>query len=151
MNWRRTIFAVAPVIAAAGVGGLGARKAPETYARLSKPSFAPPAGVFGPVWSTLYLMIGAAGRRIGGRPLGKTATLHLTQLALNGAWPVAFFGVEDKRTSLAIIAALDAALAAEILALRREDPVAAGLLLPYLAWNLFATALNASVSDPGAA
>ncbi|MEO9138151.1 MAG: TspO/MBR family protein [Jatrophihabitans sp.] len=149
MNWRRTLFAVAPVAAAAGIGGLGSRKAPETYARLRKPSFAPPAGVFGPVWSTLYVMIGAAGWRVAGRPLGRTAALHLAQLALNGAWSPTFFGVENKRASLAIIAALDVAVTAEILRLRTEDPTAAGLLTPYLAWNLFATALNATVSDPG--
>lgn len=151
MNWRRTFFAVGPVIAAAGVGGLGSRNAPETYARLRKPSFAPPASVFGPAWSTLYVMIGAAGWRIARRPLGRTAALHLTQLTLNGAWPLAFFSVKDKRASLAIIAALDVTLTAEILELHRKDPAAAALLLPYLAWNLFATALNAAVSDPRAA
>jgi tryptophan-rich sensory protein len=74
--------------------------------------------------------------------------LHLTQLALNAAWPVVFFRVRNKRVSLLTIALLDSVLVTEILRLRREDPVAAALLLPYLGWSGFATVLNAAVSDP---
>jgi translocator protein len=148
METRRWLFAVGPVAAAAGLGGLGARRAPETYRRLRKPRWAPPAGAFGPVWTALYVTIGVAGRRVSGAS-ERTRALHLAQLALNAAWPIAFFGVRDKRASLVIIALLDGALTAEILALRREGPVAASLLVPYLAWTGFATALNAAVSEPG--
>ncbi len=148
MDTRRWLFAVAPVAAAAGLGGLGARRAPEVYRRLRKPRWAPPAAAFGPVWTGLYVAIGLAGWRVSGTS-ERARALHLAQLALNAAWPIAFFGVRDKRASLAIIALLDGALTAEILALRREDPLAATLLLPYAAWTGFATALNATVSDPG--
>ena len=55
---------------------------------------------------------------------------------------------KPKKALIAVIATLDAVLAAEIATLRREDPVAAALLTPYLAWTGFATALNASVSEP---
>jgi benzodiazapine receptor len=79
----------------------------------------------------------------------RTKALHLIQLSLNAAWPALFFGVRDKRSSLVVIALLDCALAAEVVSLRHEDSVAASLLLPYLAWSAFATALNASVGDPG--
>jgi tryptophan-rich sensory protein len=92
--------------------------------------------------------IGAAGWRLSATGSAATKHLHLTQLALNAAWPVVFFTVRDKRASLAVIGALDAALTAEIVRLRREDPGAAALLLPYLAWTGFATALNAAVSEP---
>ena len=149
MEIRRLMTAVGPVAAAAGFGGLGARSAPETYRRLRKPSWAPPAAAFGPVWSALYLGIGAAGWRLSGTASRTTKGLHLAQLALNAAWPILFFGVRDKRASLAVIALLDGTVAAEVLRLRREDPGAALLLLPYLAWSGFATALNAAVSDPG--
>jgi benzodiazapine receptor len=142
------MFATGPVAAAAGLGGLGARHAPQIYSRLRKPSWAPPSTVFGPVWSALYVAIGAAGWRLFASASPPTKTLHLTQLALNGAWPIAFFGIRDKRASLTIIALLDGALTAEVLMLRREDPVAAILLMPYLGWSGFATALNAAVSDP---
>jgi len=142
------MFAVAPVAAAAGLGGLSARGAPEVYRRLSKPRWAPPAAAFGPVWSVLYVSIGAAGWRLFENSGPRTRSLHLAQLALNGAWPAAFFGIRDKRTALTLIALLDGAVAAEVLLLRRADPVAAALLMPYLAWSAFATALNVSVSEP---
>ncbi len=151
MDTRRWLFAAAPVAAAAGLGGLGSRDAPETYGRLRKPSWAPPAGVFGPVWSALYLMIGAAGWRLYATGSRRTRSLHLVQLALNGVWPIAFFGIGEKRASLLVIVALDGVLASEVAMARGEDPPAAALLVPYLAWVGFATALNAVVSDPGAA
>jgi benzodiazapine receptor len=145
---RRWIFAAVPVSAAAGVGGLGARDAAPTYDCLRKPSWAPPAAVFGPVWSALYLMIGAAGWRLFVTGSQRTRSLHLAQLALNAMWPIAFFGVRDKRASLVIIVLLDVALTAELAMLSGEDRPAAALLAPYLAWSGFATALNAAVSDP---
>jgi tryptophan-rich sensory protein len=148
MDLKRLTFAVAPVVAAAAFGGLASRDAPETYARLRKPPWAPPASAFGPVWSGLYAATAVAGWRLYPRASRTTRGLHLTQLALNGAWPLAFFGVRDKRRSLIVIAALDAVLATEIARLRGEDPTAAALLAPYLAWTGFATALNASVSEP---
>jgi len=149
MNARRWIFAAGPVAAAAGLGGLGARRAPQVYRDLRKPCWAPPAAAFGPVWSALYTGIAVAGWRLSGGASRRCRALHLVQLALNAAWPAAFFNARDKRASLLIISLLDAAIAAEILALRREDRLAALLLVPYLAWTGFATALNAAVSDPG--
>jgi len=149
MDLKRLTFAVAPVVAAAALGGLASRDAPETYARLRKPSWAPPASAFGPVWSGVYAATAFAGWHLHPRASRTTRGLHLTQLALNGAWPLAFFGVRDKRRSLVVIAALDAVLTTEIARLRREDPTAAALLAPYLAWTGFATALNSAVSEPG--
>ena len=143
-------FAVLPVAVAAGFGGLASRKAPTVYKRLSKPPWAPPASAFGPVWSTLYLTITVAGWRIYATASPVTKRLHLTQLALNGAWPAAFFGIRDKRASLVIIASLDLSLGFEVARLRVEDRRAAGLLVPYLAWCGFATALNRAVSEPEA-
>ncbi|MGZ4250328.1 MAG: TspO/MBR family protein [Solirubrobacteraceae bacterium] len=139
-----------PVVAAAGFGGLASRKAPAVYKRLSKPSWAPSASAFGPVWSTLYLAIAVAGWRIYPTASPMTRRFHLAQLALNGAWPAAFFGIRDRRASLVIIAALDFSLGFEVARLRVEDRRAAGLLVPYLAWCGFATALNIAVSEPEA-
>lgn len=149
MDVKRLTFAAAPVLVASALGGLGSRNAPEVYGRLRKPSWAPPASVFGPVWTTLYVGIGVAGWGLY-RSAPRVRTLHLLQLAFNAAWSPTFFGVRDKRASLLIISALDAAVAAEVTALRRSDPTAAALLAPYLAWAGFATALNAAVSDPAA-
>lgn len=147
---RGLAFAVAPPLLAAAIGSLGARSAPEVYARLEKPRWAPPAAAYGPVWTALYATIGVAGWRLWSRdaPAG-LLRLHVGQLALNAAWPLAFFSVRDKRLSLAVIAALDFAVAAEVVAVARRDRKTAALLAPYLLWSLFATALNATVEDPG--
>jgi translocator protein len=148
VDLRRLSFAILPVVAAAGVGGLGARRAPEIYQQLDKPAWAPPASLFGPVWSTLYALIAVAGWRLTPAVSRRTRTLHLTQLALNGAWPATFFELRNKRASLLIIALLDISLGLEVAMLRREDHKSAALLVPYLAWSGFATALNAAVAGP---
>lgn len=147
MDLRRVSFAVLPVLGAAVVGGLGSRRAPDVYARLDKPGWAPPASAFGPVWTTLYAATAVAGWRVH-QASPRARRLHLAQLALNAAWPATFFGIRNKRASLAVIAALDATLAAEVATLAKEDRTASALLLPYLGWTGFATALNASVSEP---
>jgi translocator protein len=149
MNVPRLVFAVLPVVGAAGLGGLGSRGAPRTYAGLDKPSWAPPASAFGPVWTGLYASLAVVGWRAW-TASPRARRLHLAQLALNAAWPGVFFGVREKRASLAIIAALDATVAAEVAVLGRDDRPAAALLVPYLAWCGFATALNAAVSEPAA-
>jgi translocator protein len=147
VNSRHLAFAVLPVLGAAGLGGLGSRRAPSTYARLAKPRWAPPASAFGPVWTALYATVAVAGWRVyTASPAARG--LHLAQLALNAAWPAVFFSAQEKRASLAVIAALDVALAAKVAVVGRQDGRAAALLTPYLGWCGFATALNAAVSEP---
>lgn len=148
MDLRRISSAVLPVAAAAGLGGLGSRNAPSVYRNLEKPAWAPPPSAFGPVWSTLYVLIAAAGWRLDKTASAPSKALHLIQLGLNAAWPATFFEVRNKRASLAVIALLDLVLLLELARLRKEDRPAAALLLPYLAWCGVATALNITVSEP---
>ena len=148
---RSAVLAAGGSIAAAAIGGIGSRRAPEIYGRLEKPAWAPPPAVFGPVWTGLYTAMGVAAYRLARRSARTTLRLHAAQLVLNAAWPVAFFSARDKRVSLGLILGLDALVAVEIASAVRRDAVAAELLAPYLAWCLFATALNAAVSDPGRA
>src|SRR5690349_3388754 len=132
--------------AAAVLGGLGSRRAPQVYDELDKPSWAPPAEVFGPVWSLLYTSMGVAAWRLWRSGSARTPlVLHGVQLGLNAAWPACFFARRSRRASLAVIVALDLAVGAEIVTARRHDRLASALLAPYLAWTLFATALNATV------
>jgi translocator protein len=132
--------------AAALVGGLGSRRAPEIYGELDKPSWAPPARAFGPVWSLLYTAMAVAAWRLWRTGSARTPLiLHAAQLGLNAAWPAAFFAARSRRASLAIIVALDVTVGAELVTARRHDRLASALLTPYLAWTLFATALNMAV------
>jgi benzodiazapine receptor len=117
----------------------------QWYAELIKPDWNPPAWVFAPVWSALYLMIAIAawlvwtgGHAEGARALG----LWVSQLVLNGAWSWLFFGLHRPGWALGEMALLIAALALTLRAFYRIRPLAAWLLVPYLAWLLFAWALN---------
>jgi translocator protein len=114
----------------------------EWYASLHKPAWNPPAWLFGPVWTALYLMMATAAwqvwRRAGGRPL----RLYFAQLTLNAAWTPVFFGAREMGWALLVILLLWAAILATLLAFRRASKPAAWLLAPYLAWVSFATFLN---------
>jgi len=140
------LFAVGTAAAAAGIGSIGSRRAPQVYPQLDKPEWAPPAGLFGPAWTLLYATIGVTGWRLWTRDAGRTVlALHVTQLALNAAWPFTFFAARNRTAALAVIAVLDVTIAAEIAAAARKDRTAAALLAPYLVWSLYATALTAAV------
>ena len=150
MNRRSTgglLFAVGTAAAAAGIGSLGSRRAPQVYPRLDKPAWAPPAELFGPAWTVLYVAIGVAGWRVWTREAGRAAlALHVIQLALNAAWPFTFFAARNRTAALSVIVALDVAIAAEIAVAGRRDRTTTALLAPYLAWSLYATALTAAVN-----
>jgi benzodiazapine receptor len=118
--------------------------APGYYAELSKPDWAPPDWLFGPVWTALYVLIGLAAWLVW-RTVGLHRWAHglwLVQLVLNAAWTPLFFGLQEPVVALVGIAALWLAIVATIVAFWRIRPLAGAILLPYLAWVSFATALN---------
>jgi translocator protein len=123
---------------------------------LNKPALYPPAATFGIVWSILYVLMGLAlamvitARGASGR--GLAIGLFVVQLVLNLAWSPVFFGMENISGALALLVVIDVLVLATVLAFRKIRPLAAGLLLPYLAWVLFATLLNWQflAANPGA-
>ncbi len=147
----RLLIAVLPVAAVSVAGGLVTKpNIPAWYAGLAKPGFTPPNWLFAPVWTTLYILMAYALWRILSLPRslpGRTAavTAFFVQLALNCLWSFAFFGARSPLAGLVVIAALLAAILATIHAFWRLDRVAALLLVPYLAWVTYATALTAAV------
>ena len=146
---KRLVFSAAPPTTAAVVGGLAARNAKDVYEHLDKPRWAPPASVFGPVWTALYSLLGVVGWRVSARPRSTAAWLHLAQLGLNASWTPLFFDSRRRRPALVVSALLDAAVVAEMRSLGKQgDATSSLLLLPYLAWSSYATALTAAVSDP---
>jgi tryptophan-rich sensory protein len=117
------------------------------YPTLVKPAWNPPAWVFGPVWTTLYVLMSIAVWRVWRRREG-AAALRLAlayggHLVLNALWSVLFFGLRSPALALAEIAVLWSVLAAFQRLLWREDRVSAALWAPYLLWVSFATVLNA--------
>jgi len=143
---RRLLTGFAPAISAGSIGAIASKDAPAVYGDLDKPEWAPPAEVFGPVWSGLYALIGYSGFRMASLKLPKRVwVLHYLQLGLNASWSWAFFQARNKELSLTVIGALNLVLTAELIALWRRDRKAALALMPYSAWVAFATALNLSV------
>ena len=118
----------------------------EWYASLEKPAWNPPSWVFGPVWTTLYLLMAIAAwlvwRAYGFAGARAALTLYLVQLAANAAWSWLFFGRQDIGLALADIVVLWVLIALTIAHFHRHHRTAALLLLPYLLWVSFATALN---------
>jgi translocator protein len=146
--WTYAAFIVL-ALAAGALGGLAA--APGAwYAGLDKPTWNPPAWVFGPVWTTLYVLIGAAGALAWpGRATraGRTGfSLYVLQLALNTLWSWLFFHWHRPDLALADLLVLWVAILGTLIAFRRIRPLAGALLVPYLAWVTFAGVLNAEVS-----
>jgi len=139
-------FAAATALAALG-GSLATIDAADEYADLEQPAWAPPSWLFGPAWTVLYAMIAVAGwlawREAGLR--SREVALWGIQLAMNALWSPLFFAWGLRGVALAWIVGLDLVVAATLTAFWRRSRTAAWLLVPYMAWILFATALNASV------
>lgn len=116
------------------------------YAGLTKPSFNPPAWLFGPVWTVLYALIAIAGWRVWQRNRhGWPMKLWWTQLALNFLWSPVFFGAHQIGAALVVILLMLAALLGFIATAWRLDRVAALVFVPYAAWVAFASILNGSI------
>ncbi|OYR45415.1 TspO/MBR family protein [Halorubrum sp. Hd13] len=147
------------VAAAVAVNLIGAVGVPFTatesawFAELALPAYYPPGWAFGVVWPILYALLGAAaalvylrGRDAGDARIARDARtalgLFAVQLGVNVAWSPVFWGLERPDLGLAVLVALLPLVAATILAFDRVDRRAAALLVPYLAWVCFATALN---------
>jgi len=139
---------VVVALLAGAVGGLAAAPG-EWYATLNKPAWNPPSWVFGPVWTTLYLLMGVAAAAAweGRRTRSGRAGFFLfgLQLALNALWSWLFFHWHRPDLALADLVVLWAAILGTIIAFRRIRPAAGWLLVPYLAWVTFAGVLNASI------
>jgi tryptophan-rich sensory protein len=132
------------------LGGLSAAEAVDSwYQAVDKPAWTPPDAAFGPVWTVLYTGMAVAAWRVwdrhGWAGARRALATYGVQLALNCAWTPVFFGARQVGAGLAVILALDVAVFATILAFRRLDRAAAALLVPYLAWCLYASTVNAGV------
>jgi translocator protein len=137
---------VAAVAATAVVGSLAAVSAAAEYQSLRTPSWAPPSWLFGPVWTVLYVFIAVSGWLVWKqRGVRWEMGLFAVQLLLNAVWTPLFFAANRYGLALVDIVLLLAAIVALIVVFFRHNRVAALLLVPYLAWVGFATALNAAI------
>jgi tryptophan-rich sensory protein len=154
-SWSRDvgfgILAIIAVAAASVVGQIATypNLAPW-YAGLVKPSFNPPNWIFGPVWTTLYLLMAFAVWRILRLPEAsaerrRALGLFFAQLALNAAWSWMFFAAHNPLLGLINIVPQILVILATIVAFHRLDKFAAWCIVPLAAWVCFATVLNFAI------
>ncbi len=123
---------------------------PTWYASLNKPPLQPPNWLFGPVWITLYTLMGVSIFLVIKNGLNKpgvksAAGLFAVQLVLNTLWSIVFFGMHELLMSVFIIAALWIMILLTMLKFKPISFTAAVLLLPYLLWVSFASYLNSAI------
>ena len=141
--------------AAAAVGGFASANAGGFYRELIRPGWAPPSWLFAPTWSLLYLLMGIAAwlvwREDGFRRAWAALSLFLIQLAANALWTWLFFVWHLGAFAFGEILILWVLILCTVVAFWRVRPIAGALLLPYLAWVTFASALTYSVwkRNPG--
>ena len=123
---------------------------PTWYESLKKPFFSPPNWIFGPVWVSLYLLMGISlfliwQRRENNPQAKKGLILFFIQLILNAFWSVAFFGLRSPLLGLIDIVLLWIAILLTIKSFFGISKTAALLILPYILWVSFAVLLNFSL------
>jgi tryptophan-rich sensory protein len=149
-NWNSLVMLslfVGLCLAVGGVGGFVTNSSvSDWYPALRKPSWNPPAWVFGPVWTALYVMMAIAAwlvwRRRESESVSSALWLFAIQLALNAAWSPLFFGLKNPLAGLLDIVPLCAAILATLISFWKISTVAGMLLLPYWLWVCFAAVLN---------
>jgi tryptophan-rich sensory protein len=152
-NWHPWAVLVFFIAVCFGVSGLGAIFTSGSvrywYPALHKPSWNPPAWLFGPVWTILYLMMAIAAWLVWCRRglvhVNSALGLFAFQLALNAAWSPLFFGLRNPLAGLLDIVPLWAAIMATLISFWKISPAAGVLLIPYWLWVSFATALNFTI------
>ena len=150
-NWRKLVFAE---VLCLGTGVLGsvftANSVVSWYPTINKPSWNPPAWVFGPVWTTLFLMMGVAFYRLLIKKQTKKTmeaiNVFSVQLGLNILWSILFFGIKSPWLAFVEIVVLWVAIWISLRRFWAIDRVAGWLMFPYLAWVSFASLLNLTVA-----
>lgn len=146
------LLAILGVVFACAIAGgaVTAANMAGWYDGIIKPDLTPASWVFPIVWQALFFLMGLAAwmvwRSAGGlNAAGGALSLFAAQLMLNFAWTVLFFGMHMPGLAVFEIIALDVTIGATIWAFWYHNRLAAALLVPYLAWSLFATWLNIAI------
>ena len=151
MKISHTIKLIISILLPLSVGALAgmftSQAVPTWYASLNRPSFSPPNWVFGPVWTSLYILLGISFFLIWKEEASKVRDLaikvFLIQMLLNFAWSFIFFYFNLIGVALLEIILLWISIASMIYLFYKIKPLAAYLNIPYLLWVSFATILNA--------
>lgn len=150
-GWKTYAATTIATVATAAAGSAAVDADSAWYRSLSKPSWQPPSWAFGVVWTPLYASLAwATGRALNNASPGERTPLARStavNLIVNGAWNWLFFRKQSPAAGLLATLALDVSNVQLIGRVVRADKTAAVALLPYAAWCLFATALNAELAE----
>jgi len=150
-NWKKLLISILICQFAGVVGSLFTTPAIKNwYVFLIKPTFAPPNWLFGPVWVTLYAMMGISLylvwiKGLEKKEVKKAFNLFLVHLIFNAFWSIIFFGLRSILGGLIEISILVILVLIIINKFYKIDKVASYLLIPYLLWGIFATFLNYNI------
>jgi len=139
------------VFISAAIGSLSTSSQITTwYTTLAKPAWTPPNWVFGPVWTTLYILMGISlflvwRQGLDRRDVQFAILIFAVQLILNTLWSVVFFGMQSIFGGFIIILILWIAILANIIAFYMISKPAGLILVPYIIWVSIASYLNYSV------
>ena len=150
MKAKQILKLVASLLLPLGVGGIAGMYTTEAipgwYASLVQPSFNPPNWVFGPVWTTLYIIMGISLFLIWKLPASKERNqailVFMVQLVLNFCWSFFFFHFKMIGLALVDIVGLWIMILVMLFRFYKLKPISAYINIPYLLWVTFATALN---------
>jgi benzodiazapine receptor len=131
------------LLVAVADGAVTALSVRTWYLTLTPPPGTPPNWVFGPVWTVLYVMMAVAAWLVWRVGSMRAVRVWGWQLLLNALWTPAFFGLQSTGLGLVLIVSLLVMVAVTLMIFRRVQPIAALLMVPYLAWVGYATYLNA--------
>ena len=147
MDWTFALHFALFFLAAAGAGATGALFPPgRWYRRLGKPDWTPPDWVFPVVWTYIYIAISWAAARVAGLPGAELAlALWAVQMTWNALWTPVFFGLQNPRGGMIVLAVLWLAVAACLIVFALFDAWTLIAFAPYLLWVTIAGALNLSV------
>jgi len=139
---------ILPLSLGAIAGMFTSQSVPEWYATLNRPSFNPPNWIFGPVWTTLYILMGISFFLIWKQEVSKernrAVLIFLLQLLLNFAWSFIFFYFNMIGLALVEIILLWISIVLMLVVFYKIKPLTSYINIPYLLWVTFATVLNAS-------
>lgn len=150
-NILKLLFCIVVCEAAGLIGTIFTSPAiPGWYATLTKPELSPPNWIFGPVWTTLYALMGIVAylvwkKGIERRDVRIALSVFGVQLVLNTLWSILFFGLKSPGLALVEIALMWVAILASIVLFSRISKAAAWLLVPYILWVSFAAYLNYAI------
>jgi translocator protein len=150
INWKRLIFSIFLAHLAGIIGSLfTANNVATWYSTIIKPEFSPPNWIFGPIWLTLYTLMGIAFYLVWQSKNSTTKRiamkLFIIQLILNTLWSIIFFGLHNITFAFIEIILLWLAIIGTTIYFFRISKPAGWLLIPYLLWVTFAAFLNFSI------